>query len=498
MKNLVTKTFFFALVLFSFSGCTNLVDDENVDPDILTNVEAKNLLQGAILANQFFQNSSTVRNVMLWLNQANGENRQYVPLNNWNNATASEFDDSWNTAYVNCITQAKLTQKKATEELNPNIKGVAQVIEAHCMGTITSLWGDVPFSKLDISGNTLAPAYDSQAAIYASLQALLDDAIVNLNSTVGLGIESGANSPDIYFDGDTSKWVKVAYSLKARFYLHVKNYPLAKANALLGINNEVDDLKAQFGNASYQDFNPFYSFLVYDRDDYMSGDSYAARLLDPSATLYRGNAKTNESARFIFNYLNNGEYFDPYTLNIYGGDYCCTNGKFGSDSNMPMITYGEMLLIIAEADARTAVSTGIASYNNYRALLDTGYAIGASTGKGLAVNNMLANSGYDGETFNYDPYVAADFNAGGMENPDNIAASDALLREIYQERYIYFIGSYEAYTDFGRTNNRAGIQLKPGYSNTPQRFLYPQVEINSNPNTPSPIPSIHIKTPVHL
>lgn len=483
MKNLKIKTFFLTVILFSFCGCTSFVEDGNVDPDLLTDVDAKNLFQGALLANQFFQNSSTVRDVMLWLNQANGENRQYVALNNWNNATASEFDDSWNTAYVNCITQAKLTQNKATIELNPNLKGAAQVIEAHCMGTIASLWGDAPYSMLDVSGNNLTPVYDSQASIYANLQTLLDDAIENLNSTIGIGIPG---DKDIYYGGDTDKWLKLAYSLKARFYLHVKNYPLAKTNAALGINSTNDDFKAVFGNASYQNFNPFYSFLVYDRDDYMSGNSYAARLLDPSATLYRGNAKTDESARFMFNYLNNGEYFDPYTLNIYGGDYGGTNGKFGSDSPMPMVTYGEMLLIIAEVDARTSLSAGITSYNNYRALLDTGYSIG------------ISNSGYESETFNYEPYLSADFNPGGMENLNNISATDALLREIYQERYIYFIGSFECYTDFGRTNNKAEIQLKPGYSNSPQRFLYPQVEINSNPNTPKPIPPIHIKTPVNM
>jgi hypothetical protein len=31
---------------------------------------------------------------MIWLNQANGEDRQYVALNNWNNSAGS-FDDSW-------------------------------------------------------------------------------------------------------------------------------------------------------------------------------------------------------------------------------------------------------------------------------------------------------------------------------------------------------------------------------------------------------------------
>jgi hypothetical protein len=36
----------------------------------------------------------------------------------------------------------------------------------------------------------------------------------------------------------------------------------------------------------------------------------------------------------------------------------------------------EMLLIIAEADARTSFASGLTSYNAYRALLNTGYSIG--------------------------------------------------------------------------------------------------------------------------
>ena len=59
------------------------------------------------------------------------------------------------------------------------------------------------------------------------------------------------------------------------------------------------------------------------------------------------------------------------------------------------------------------------------------------------------------------------------------------------------MGNYESYNDFGRSNNLAGIQLKAGIPGTPQRFLYPQVEINANPNTPNPIPTIVTKTPVH-
>lgn len=177
--------------------------------------------------------------------------------------------------------------------------------------------------------------------------------------------------------------------------------------------------------------------------------------------------------------------FSPYGLNIYGGDYGGTNGKFGSDSPIPMITYGEMLLIIAEVDARTSFAAHLPSYNNYRGLLNTGYSIG------------IDNSGYDGEDFTYSAYVAADFAASGMVNPGTLTNQNALLKVIFQERYIYFMGSYESLNDFGRSNNLAGIQLKPGFAGTPLRLIYPQVEINAPPNTPKPIPTIVTKTPVH-
>jgi hypothetical protein len=482
MKNIFFKIVIPCLISLTIFSCTSYLDDQNVDPDGLVDSDAKNLFQGVLLADQFFQTSANARSVMIWLNQANGENRQYTILNNWNNSVASEFDDNWNFAYVNCITQAKIAQAKADQEVNPNLKGAMQVIEAHCMGTVASLWGDAPYSELDISGKNLTPKYDTQASIYAQMQTLLDDAITNLSASVGGEIPS---DKDIYYTGDNAKWIKLAYSLKARFYLHVKDYPNAKIYAALGIDNPDDDMKAKFGNSYLQSFNPYYSFLVYDRDDYMSGDGYAARLLDPSAALYRGNAKTDEAARYAYTY--NEEYFSPYSLNIYGGDYGGTNGKFGSDSPIPMVTYGEMLLIIAEANARENFSSGLASYNSYRSLLNTGYSIG------------IDNAGYDSETFSYTGYDASDFAAGGMENASSsLTDQEALLREIFEERYIYFMGTFECFNDFGRSNNAAGIQLKSGNTGSPQRFLYPQSEINSNPNTPNPIPTITTKTPIHL
>ena len=351
------------------------------------------------------------------------------------------------------------------------------------MGTATSLWGDIPYSEFKVDGSNLTPTFDSQQSVYTAIQNLLDDAISNLENSGEIPADK-----DIYYGGNPSSWIKLAHSLKARYYLHLRNYEMARTEALLGIDNALEDFKAIFGTSYLQSFNPFYSFLVYDRDDYMSGDGYAPRLLDPSSDLYRGNTKTNETARFYFNYTDFGIYFSPYELNfLCEFDWGYPNGKFGGDSDMPLVTYGEMLLIIAEADARiNGLSAGVDSYNTYRALLNTGYSIG------------IDNSGYVDEDFLYLPYTNSDFASGGIENIDNIDSLNAFLRELYEERYIYFIGNYEAFIDFGRTDNLAGIQLKSGFSGSAQRLLYPQVEVNSNAaNIPSPLPKITDKTPVN-
>jgi hypothetical protein len=99
----------------------------------------------------------------------------------------------------------------------------------------------------------------------------------------------------------------------------------------------------------------------------MSGDSYAAEILDPSTSKYRGNTKTNESARFAYTYSTEGYYLR--LMNKLFFDWEETDGKFGTETAIPLVTYGEML-IITEVDARGSVLTGTTSYNKYRALLN--------------------------------------------------------------------------------------------------------------------------------
>ncbi|WP_442846481.1 SusD/RagB family nutrient-binding outer membrane lipoprotein [Leeuwenhoekiella sp. H156] len=470
------------LALFS---CESYVDELNDDPNQPTSAGVANIIQGVQLSNQFWQTAAGPRTTMLWLNQATGADRQYIALNDWNTAQSTIFDGTWNEAMVGTISQAQVLKDAATLSGAVNVVGLAQVIEANAFGTLTSLFGDIPFSQVNKFEEFPNPEYESQAEVYNKIQTLLDEAIDNLETP-----SSGIPDNDLVYGGDVDSWIELAYTLKARYYLHVGNYPMAISSANRGISSAEGDYMAKFGTVFGASFNPFYDFLVYNRPGYMSADAaYAPRLLDPSSSIYRGNSKTNESARFAFNYITDEIYNDGYELNflsIYDWGY--PDGKFGTESDMPLASYGENLLILAEAQARqNGFDAGLTAYNNYRAVLDTGYSIGTENDGYAAVE----------EPFNYEAYIAADFAPGGMENQDNIDQTDALLREIMEERYIYFNGNYESFIDLTRTSNEAGIVLKSGYSGIPARFLYPQVEINSNSNTPSPIPGITQPTPIY-
>lgn len=473
-------------LIVSMISCENYVDELNDDPNQPTDAGIENIIQGVQLSNQFWQTADAARTSMVWSNQGTGSDRQYLSLNDWNNGTATQFDGTWNEAMVGTITQAQLLEDKALAIDNAATVGMAQIIQANAFGTLTSLFGDIPFTEVNDAVNFPNPAYESQSAVYEGIQLLLDNAIANLTS----GNTAQIPSNDLVYGGDSDKWLALAYTLKARYYMHTGNYPAALNSASNGISSPDGDYNADYGTTFGSDFNPFYDFLVYNRAGYMSADgAYAPTLLDPTSSIYRGNAKTNEEARLNYNYIVGGGIYNDanYELNFFSQfDWGAPDGKFGTETGSPLVTYGENLLIIAEATARTSgLSDGVTAYNDYRALLNTGYSIG------------IDNTGYNGLAFQYDAYEDADFANGGIENQSGLTDVDALIAEILEERYVYFIGHIEAFIDLNRTDNGAEVQLKSGFSGTPERYLYPQVEINGNSSTPNPIPSVTEPTPIN-
>ena len=470
MKSIKSVLLIIIVLLFT-NSCKKFVEGYEKDPNGFLESNDEQIMQGVLLQNQFFNHSDGLRLAMIFMNQATGTDRQYVAFNNWNSVGHNQFDMPWAEVY-SVISEAKLLEQEADKISNLELRGLAKLYRAWAGGMAASLWGDVPFSQAADMENYPTPKYDNMSDVFNQVQTLLDEAISDLSSGQGVIY----SDKDIYFNGDASKWIKIAHGLKARFYLTVGDYTNALLHASQGPSSPADDMIAPYDvyPGVYDKYNPMFQFTVWNRDGYLGcPDTYAVDLMLNLRT------ENDESSRLNFNYI----YYPGFgitEINAWPGYWFLGHdGKFGGPQ--PLLTYGEMLLIQAESEARlNGVASALGPYNQYRALLNAGGYYPA-----MGTFNF-GNS--------YPPFALADFQNGGSQNPDNVTELQAFLRELFEERYLYFIGDYQAFVDHARTFNDPDVpqymQLKAGFSGAPLRFIYPQTEIDANPNTPNPAPSI--------
>ncbi len=471
MKSL--KLFLTTLLMTSFIiSCESIVEGLNEDPNNAQTADDRYVLTGAQLANVLVQEGEIARLTGMWSGYFTGFDRQYIALGQYQ-TTSGDSDSPWGNLYAGAVQQSNIIIASTETTGNLIYRGVAKIIKANALGTAAAIWGDVPFTEAGDRDNFPNPAYDDQATVYAGVQTLLDEAIAHLTAQSASSIQGDIHGLS------TAQWIKVAHSLKARYYMHTKQYSNAYTSAQNGIDTPAGDWIAYHGGTYGGDFNIFYSFLDYDRPGYMAAeDAYLTRLLDPANALYRGNAKTNEEARFNFYYTTGvyagGEYEPNFLSPLW---YSYPNGIFGHDSPYTIIGFAENTLTLAEAAIRSNSanpSVALGHLNDFRAYM---------AGNGYLNPEYTGSLGFVAQ---YDAYDLADFANGGIENANNVSQVDALRREILQERYITFYGSIEGFNDVRRTRTDAmGVKPTPVTGNQlPQRMFYPQSEINSNSNTP--------------
>jgi len=336
------------------------------------------------------------------------------------------------------------------------------------------LYGDIPFSERANDAFPV-PKFDKQVDVYAGIQKLLDEAIVELTAVSPLAVISN----DLFFAGRSTTWLRVAHTLKARYFMETKEYAKAYASALHGIN--ASNLSWRFVPPALVpdgDFN-LLNTLIDQRGGFLAtaGSYMHDNLLRAAAVGNRNNTKTNEDARARY-----------YRI---GGTAASTEmGVAARNAPMPLVTFEENLLILAEAGLRTVgFAEGLLQLNRLRTHLRT--------------NLGLAAAPATGGTILYDAYVAADFNPGGIENRGTLTPDKALMREIIEERYVSLYGTILPFNDARRlrkSDNDVNVPIPfttPTATQHPERVIYAQNEINANPKLPKPIPDLYVKTQVN-
>ena len=463
------------LIIALQTSCSDVVDGINDDPNSLTQSTYGSILTGAEVGNIIVQTGESARRSALFAGQYTGIDRQHLGFTQYN-VTTSDFDALWYDIYVNAFRNAVVAEQAIIDNnIGPVSQGIAQALQAYIIGTTASLYGDVPYDEAANIENT-DPVYEDQPAVYAKVQDRLDEAIANLQ----MGSGRPVGGAEIYFDGAPAKWIETAYTLKARFYLQTKQYDLALQAAQNGISSFENSMYAPHGDAAENSNLNYQFFAVEVRQADVVVSEFMTSLMQPGSTNpipanYRGNSKTNETARF--NYM--------FNITSVGVQPNTEDGFAAQTAPAPLVTYQENLLILAEAALRSqGFQAGLDALNDFRAFMNNG---------GYLTNIDPAN-------LQYDPYVAADFASGGIENPNGLSQEDALLKEILEERYVTLFGLIQPFNDLRRTLNETNVRVpvEPSAGNQlPQRFLYPQTEIDRNENTPTPIPDFFEPTDIN-
>jgi len=433
-------------ILISVSGCKKYIDvnknpNQPVDvaeAQILAPVElaiASNLHAGnvAMIVQEYMQVAA--------LNQVAPNAGTYLMYN-------TDVDGDWGNLYVTCLNNLVTLNQKATADGKTNYAGIAKILTAYCLGTGTDLWGDIPYTQAFKGSSNFTPVYDPQKDIYTNIQSLLDAGIADI-------AKGGAVKPsgdDFFYAGNMAKWTKLAYTLKARYYMHLTKAPgyTAAAQAQLaltalqnGMQSNDDDLKMAYAGAAGSE-NPWQQNFISAStmvlaNTFVQGfktrnDPRLSIMVAPATAtgLYTGLGEGLTTIGQLEEYSRPGDFYGATGANNY------------------IVNYSEALFIKAEAT-----------------LITSGFASAAPIYQSAVLSHMskLGVSATDANT-----YLAS----------RTLTAANA-TKLIIEEKGIANFLSTENFNDYRRTGYPVLPAVPNALSSIPRRILYPQAEIISNP-----------------
>lgn len=442
------------LLTIIVTSCKKWIDpDINKDPNKPTDVSMALLMPSAQTGLGYAVGGDVKYAASMWMQQMAGGANQPLAYDRYV-FTQSDVDNMWKWAmYAGCMKDMSDIMKKAEEMKAPWYGGIAKIMMAYSLGVMTDLWDKIPYSEAFQGDGDLTPAYDDQQKVYATINTLLDGAITDLSQPEGANLY-WPGGEDFIYAGDPAMWTMAAYSLKARFALHLakRNGATAYTDALAALANgftgNSDDMVIPFGSA-YNEQNPMFQFSDQRPGDIVVGaylvDSMIAHA-DPRLPLF---VDTTGGAAGSHAGLGEG-------ASLWGPYYASAN------SPVPLITYVELKFIEAEARFQTADLPGAATAHND------------------AVAASLAKFGLT------DPaYIAA----YGSET-----AASITLEKIITQKYFALCYQLEVYNDYRRTGYPVLVPATNGViSAIPKRYPYPTSERLYNGEN---CPDVNISTKV--
>ncbi len=413
-------------------SCDKWIDSSiNTDPNNLTTASLKVILPTAEAGLAYQMGGDIGRYTGLFTQHYTGAGRQHAGFYSYV-FTESDVNNIWEfNMYAGCMKDMNDIISIARTSGSPHYQAVGEVLMAYSLGTMTDLFGDIPYADCFKGNGNLTPAYQSQQEIYTAIQSLLDSALIH---SAAAASNFKPADDDLIFAGSMAKWSQTASVLKARYALHTaKIDPAAysKALAALGTKNfadNSDDAQFMFGSLETE-ANPLYQFMDQRGDIAMGGalislmDTTDPRL-SSYAALDAAKKYSNESAPGAF--------------------------YASADSPVPLVTFAEAKFIEAEC----AFQTGD------KARAHAAYLAG--------ITASCAKVGADSGTI-------ATFLALPKINPGEAGLT---LKAIMEQKYIAMFTQAESWADWRRTDFPTLSPITG--AQVPRRFPYPVSERTRN------------------
>lgn len=466
------------MLLATFNSCKKFLDI-NTSPLTATDVEAKLLFGYAVTAWDANKNSGD-----MWMpvglmaqNLASGGDYGWGRDNVYNLSPYSignTFKVYYSTAGNN-LKQA-INIAESAEPINNNIAAQSKIVLAQLMYEATVLFGDVPFVEAFDPVEFPYPKYDDQKSVFESIISLLDEAHNQIDENDQIRIDDY----DIFYNGDLSKWKKLAKSLKFR--------------VLMTMVDADETKKSEIG-------------------EMLSNESVLLTSASDNWLVRYYNQENNENPKYrLFK-----EYTDGRNLWFFAN-----NNVFKymqeSDPRIPKyfdlgsgkgVTEYKAVETEAEADTTTSLISSylyrpnapslILSYQELTLLKAEAYARGLGVAVDLNKANTLYKEGVKAAMQFYE--ADEDDISNYLENDlEDLTQVNNPIELIHLQQWIDLMDRpLEAFTQWRRSgtdgNETPLLTLPTGATQGPliRRFILSPDEIAANPNIPSPQPKYYDK-----
>lgn len=383
----------------------------------------------------------------------------------------------WENGYT-YLNYYELLRIDAEGEGAPAYKAIAMVMQAWHYMRLVDTYGDIPFTQALQGQKYPRPVYDNGADVYKSSIDMLSTAVELLGRSP-LPSEKRPGKDDILFNGDLSKWIKFANTIKLRALMrgsevNTSSYIQSEISKILTAASvtttasvfltETAQVQPGF-NAT--NLNPFWSTYyrnssnkttngyIHIRPTQFAIDSYKL-LSDPRLSRLYAKTKSGEYKGVIFGYEgSDAEYNKDNTSPLLGPSE--NGGKAAAilkSQTQPIIllSAAESWFLLAEAAHRGWISGDAAEY--YR------------NGISASMQQMEVPSS-ERDTY--------------LSRPD-VVYNNTLERIILQKWLaLNSISGFEAWSDYRRVG-LPEIPNTPGASpdERPRRLLYPETEVQTN------------------